>query len=182
MVLGFIIVGCIQVPQVGSAAEPLAEFTYRTVDAILKSQPLPTPPSKSPTKGVFVTIESNGKVLGCRGTMEPSEASLELEIQKAAKSAALFDPRYHRVVLGKNAYAVTLTIVERTEPLGSVETLKPDQGLILRSSLGVGVVLPWEGKDPKTRLSWAYTKANTPKNAAVKLERLFAKRSRYPDL
>jgi AMMECR1 domain-containing protein len=160
----------------------LAEFTYRSVDALLNGHSLPIPNSKSPTKGVFVTIESNGKVLGCRGTIEPSEASLELEIQKAAKSATLFDPRYHRVQVGKNAFAVTLTIVDRIEPLSSIETLRPDQGLILRSSYGVGVVLPWEGKDPITRLTWAYTKAKTPKSCPVKLERLFANRTRYPDL
>lgn len=160
---------------------PLAEFTFRTVDALLKGRPLPIATSKSPTKGVFVTIESNGKVLGCRGTLEPSESSLEQEIQKAAKSATLFDPRYNRVQVGKNPYAVTLTIVERMEAIGSVASLRPEEGLILRSSKGVGVVLPWEGKDPQTRLRWAYTKANTPRTSAVKLERLFAKRYRFPE-
>lgn len=160
----------------------LAEFTFRTVDSILKNQPLPIPVTKSPTKGVFVTIELDGKVLGCRGTMEPSAPSLELEIQKAAKSATLFDPRYKRVQVGKIPFAVTLTIIDRCEPLDSISTLRPEEGLVLRSSSGVGVVLPWEGKEPKTRLNWAYTKAGTPRNSAVKLERLFAKRFRFPEL
>jgi MEMO1 family protein len=166
----------------GLSAKPLAEFTYKTVDAILRSEPLPAPSSKSMTKGVFVTIESNGKVLGCRGTMEPSEPTLELEIQRVARSATQFDPRYGRVQLGKSPYAVTLTIVDRTEPLGLIDSLRPEEGLVLRSSTGVGVVLPWEGKDPKTRLEWAYTKAKTPRGASVRLERLFAKRFRFPEL
>ena len=159
----------------------LAEFTYRTVAAILNGTPVPSPSTKSPVKGVFVTIESNGKVLGCRGTLEPSEKSLELEIQKSARAATQFDPRYHRVQVGKSDYAVTLTIVDRTEPIGSVANLSPADGLILRSSAGVGVVLPWEGKDPETRLNWAYTKAKTPRNSSVHLERLIAQRYRFPE-
>jgi AMMECR1 domain-containing protein len=178
MVIAVYLAGIVQASQ----GEQLAEFTFRTVDAILKSNPVPNSPSKSPTKGVFVTIEANGKVLGCRGTLEPSEPSLELEIQRAARSATIFDPRYHRVRLGKNSpYAVTLTIVERTEPLGSIQNLIPQDGLILRSKSGVGIVLPYEGKDPAVRLDWAYTKAKTPRGEPVQLERLIAQRYRYPE-
>ena len=177
MLLCALFVGLSQSPN----SSLLAEFTYQTVDCILKGLPIPGPTSKTSPKAVFVTIESNGKVLGCRGTMEPSEPTLEQEIQKAAKSASLFDPRYHRINIGKSPFAVTLTIVDRSEPLGSVDTLRPEEGLILRSSTGVGVVLPWEGKDPHTRLGWAYTKAGTQRNAPVRLERLYAKRFRFPE-
>ena len=160
----------------------LAQFTYRTVEALLANNQLPSPPSKTPTKGVFVTIESNGKVLGCRGTLEPSEPTLENQIQNAAKSATLFDPRYHGVHLGKMPFSVTLTIVDRFEPISSVSSLLAQDGLILRSKLGVGIVLPYEGKDPFIRLEWAYRKAMAPREEPVRLERLFAERFRYPEL
>ena len=178
MVLAVLFAGLAQTP----TPESLANFTYRTVEAILKGNPLPVPMTKSPTKGVFVTIESNGKVLGCRGTLEPSESTLELEIQKSARAAAIFDPRYHGVHIGKTPFAVTLTIVDHVEPIGSINNLLPQEGLILRSNIGVGIVLPWEGKDPNTRLDWAYSKAKTPRNQTVQLERLFAQRYRYPEL
>ena len=89
MVFAVLVAGLLQT----SSPESLAKLTYRTVDAILKGSALPEPTTKNPPKGVFVTIESSGKVLGCRGTLEPSEATLELEIQKSAQSAAIFDPR-----------------------------------------------------------------------------------------
>jgi AMMECR1 domain-containing protein len=143
---------------------------------------LPVPTTKTPTKGVFITIESDGKVLGCRGTLEPSEKTLELEIQKSARAAAQFDPRYHHIHISKRAFAVTLTIVDYKEPMGPIDTLKPADGLILTSATGVGVVLPWEGKDPVTRLKWAFTKAKTSQSSPIKLERLIAQRYRYPDL
>ena len=178
MVFAVLVAGLLQT----SSPESLAKLTYRTVDAILKGSALPEPTTKNPPKGVFVTIESSGKVLGCRGTLEPSEATLELEIQKSAQSAAIFDPRYHGVHIGNKPFAVTLTIVDHFESIGSVATLLPQEGLILRSKTGVGIVLPWEGKDPNIRLEWAYTKAKTPRADPVQLERLYAQRYRYPEL
>ena len=182
------IIGLILAPQTISNSE----LAYQTVGAILRGEKPVVPQSKTPSKGVFVTIEAEGKVLGCRGALVPSEATLEMEIQKAAYAAAKFDPRYDRSRLLKKSYAVTVTIVERTEPLHAIETLLPTDGLILRArrnggstqlgAPGIGVVLPWEGKDPATRLQWAYTKAKTPQGTPVKLERLIAQRFRYPEL
>ncbi len=177
MVLAVLLAGLGQI----SSPESLAKFTYQSVEAILKAQPLPTPTTKTPPKGIFVTIESDGKVLGCRGTLDSSEATIELEIQKSVRAAAIFDPRYHGVHIGNKPFAVTLTIVDRFEPIGSISSLLPQEGLILRSKLGVGIVLPYEGKDPFIRLNWAYTKAKTPHGEPVQLERLFAQRYRHPE-
>lgn len=158
-----------------------AVFAYQTVEALLRGETLSVPKTKTPAKGVFVTIESQGNVVACRGALTPSEPTLELEIQKAARSATMFDPRYHRVNLGSKQFKVTLTIVGRQEPLGAIQNLQPKDGLVLRSSKGVGVVLPWEGRDPATRLKWAYKKANTPEGTSVSLSRLIAERYRYPE-
>ena len=178
MVLAVLVAGLGQ----SGSPESLAKFTYQSVEAILKGQTQPTPTTKTPPKGIFVTIESDGKVLGCRGTLESSLPTLELEIQKSARAAAVFDPRYKGVHIGNKKFVVTLTIVDRSEPIGSVSNLLPNQGLILRSKSGVGIVLPYEGKDPFVRLNWAYTKAKTRHDEPVQLERLFAERYRYPEL
>lgn len=161
---------------------PFALLGYQTVNALLNGKPIPTPTTKTASKGVFVTIESGGKVVGCRGTLEPSTSTLELEVQKAARQAAQFDPRYGKVNLQGRSFAVTVTIVQRQETISSVVSLTPSQGLVLVSNRGTGIVLPWEGKDPNTRLSWAYKKANTPQGTPVSLKRLFADRYRYPEL
>jgi hypothetical protein len=39
-------------------------------------------------------------------------------------------------------------------------------------------VLPFEGKDPKVRLTWAYRKAGVAENVACNLQRMFAERFR----
>ncbi len=158
-----------------------AVFAYQTVAALLQGETPPAPKTKTPAQGVFVTIETNGNVVACRGALTPSEPTLELEIQKAARSATMFDPRYHRVDLKSKAFKVTLTLVRRQEPLGVIQNLQPKDGLVLRSSKGVGIVLPWEGRDPETRLKWAYKKANTPEGTSVSLSRLIAERYRYPE-
>jgi AMMECR1 domain-containing protein len=159
-----------------------AILAYETVKSLLENKQPAVPSTKTPSQGVFVTIESEGKILGCRGTLEPSQPTLELEIQKAARSATQFDPRYHRVNLKNKPFAVTVTIVSRQEPIGAIQDLLPEEGLVLRSSKGVGVVLPWEGRDPNTRLTWAYKKANTAVGTSVVLKRLIAERFRYPEI
>jgi len=49
---------------------------------------------------------------------------------------------------------------------------------VLKSGAKVGVVLPWEGKDPKTRLAWAYRKAGVKPGTSVRLYKLKAERYR----
>ncbi|HEY0866393.1 MAG TPA: AMMECR1 domain-containing protein [Fimbriimonas sp.] len=132
---------------------------------------------KSPARPVFVTIESGGKVLGCRGALASRYRTLEEEVRSAATAAAAHDPRYPPLRPGVK-FNVTVTVVERLEPLDDVATLRPDQGLVLRSGTRVGVVLPWEGKDPLVRLDWARRKAGVPQNSPVKLERMVATRFR----
>ena len=159
----------------------LAEFTYRSVEALLGGQAMPKPAGKAPAQGVFVTIEIAGKVGGCRGTLDPTELTLEREIQKAVRSGALFDPRYGPVRLKGREFKVTLTIVDRLVPVGDIGTLRPEDGLVLRANGRTGIVLPWEGKDPHTRLRWAYMKAGVRQGTSAQIEILKAQRYRYPE-
>ena len=60
-------------------------------------------------------------------------------------------------------------------------TLRPEDGLVLRANGRTGIVLPWEGKDPHTRLRWAYMKAGVRQGTSAQIEILKAQRYRYPE-
>ena len=148
----------------------------------------PLPPlvqhaSAASARPVFVTIErgSNGAVIGCRGSLVCRERSLQDEIVRAARAACAHDPRYRPLSPRDLAdFRVTVTIIERLVPLepAQVHTLAPGDGLVLQSGARTGVVLPWEGKDPRIRLGWAYKKAGVPVGAACSLQRMIARRFR----
>lgn len=159
--------------------QALLDLARAAVKAEVEGKRPPAPPQKSPVRPVFVTIEVKGKVVGCRGGLEPRTQSLEEEIVLAARAAAKHDPR-HPPVNPKDLtdLQVTITVVERTEPLDRIESLPASDGLVLKSGSRVGVVLPWEGKDPKVRLAWARKKAGVPEGAAYRLYRLKAERFR----
>jgi len=135
--------------------------------------------SKLPSRPVFVTIELNGQVLGCRGTLEPRATSLQDEVSVDARAACAHDPRYRPIrAADLPKILVTVTVVDRLEPITNVQGLGPEDGLVLKSAGKTGVVLPWEGKDPQTRLKWAYRKAGVGQDAPASLFRMVAERDR----
>ena len=164
------------------AAQQPAALTALARNAVLsavRGTPAPTVRSQTPPRPVFVTIERDGRVLGCRGGLEARTGSLEQEIVLAAQAAAIHDPRYRRLSHeDTRRFLVTVTIVDRLEPVADVSGLSPSDGLVLRSGTRCGVVLPWEGKDPVVRLQWAYRKAGVAEGSRVQLFRLKAERYR----
>jgi MEMO1 family protein len=164
--------------------EALVTLARQAVEAEVRRKPLTLPPvaQRSPVKPVFVTIERRGQVIGCRGTLRAICRSLEEEIVESARSAAGRDPRYRPLTPDDlKEFLVTVTIVERLETISRDAALRltPDEGLVLTTPGGkTGVVLPWEGKDPRVRLTWAYRKAGIPENAACTLQRLIGERHR----
>ena len=146
------------------------------VAEVRHSEP-PALPGAHPVKPVFVTIEIGGNVHGCRGSLETRSQSLESEIILAAQSAAAHDPRYQPISLKQlGNFKVTITIVEARRQISDVDDLAPVDGLALESGARWGIVLPWEGKDPRIRLQWAYRKAGVAEGTPANLYRLIAER------
>lgn len=171
------------VPAVGRAQgydeRRLIDVARTAVVSEVRGEAAARPLGGTLARPVFVTIEVDGKVRGCRGELTTRARSLEEEVALAARSAAAHDPRHRPVStaeLGK--FLVTVTVVERTEPLPDAFGLRPEDGLALRSGGKTGIVLPWEGKEPSVRLEWAYRKAGVARGAAVSLRRLVATRFR----
>ncbi len=162
-----------------SEATRLIELARSAVTAEVTHTIWKLPPAEGIAQPVFVTIEINGVVRGCRGDLDLRRTSLSEEVALAARGAATHDPRYTPLTAKdlKN-FLVTVTLVDAVRPIDSVEGLRPADGLVLTSGNRKGIVLPWEGKDPMTRLKWAYKKAGVPETASVKLELLVARRFR----
>ena len=137
--------------------------------------PPPPLPGMAPAQGVFITIERGDKVLGCRGTLTPRFSRLDEELAAAACSAAAHDPRYRpRQPIDLPPLQVTVTLISRLEPLEKVAGLRPAEGLVLTAGSKKGIVLPWEGRDPQTRLTWAYRKADVKPGSYARLQRMIA--------
>ena len=135
--------------------------------------------SQIPSRPVFVTIELGGRVVGCRGTLEVRKASLQQEVEEDARAACAHDPRYRPLSASDlPKILVTVTVIDRLQPVSSVDGLGPEDGLVLKADGKTGVVLPWEGKDPRTRLKWAYRKAGVAEGASATLFRMVARRDR----
>jgi AMMECR1 domain-containing protein len=167
---------------IGTAdATPLEEagrYAEQCVRAILQAQPPPEAPFSRSSQGVFVTLESKGKVIACRGSLRPTQPTLAAEIRHIARHACRHDPRYGPVT--RTPDAVTLTLVDRLIPCPEPLRLTQEDGLVLTWGSQKGIVLPWEGKDPRLRLEWAYQKAKAPRGASVQLEILKARRIKLP--
>lgn len=150
-----------------------------SVVAEVRGEAPPPLRTKTPARAVFVTIERGGKVLGCRGGLVALAGSLEEGVVAAARSAARHDPRYRPLRPDElKDFLVTVTVVDRLEPLPDVAALGPEDGLALTSGGRTGVVLPWEGRDPAVRLKWAYRKAGVAEGSAARLRRVVAVRFR----
>lgn len=173
--------------QVGSQPVPegdlsLLQLARLARESVLRSlsgtyQPLASG-TKKPT-GAFVTIEKKGEVYGCRGYLESPHRSLEQTIDAAAHLAARKDPRYGPVLLQPNdSWRITVTVIDGLKPCRNIRSLRPEQGLVLTQGSRIGVVLPFEGKDPETRLKWAYSKAGATYKSSAKLQVLFGRRCR----
>lgn len=159
--------------------KPLLVIAREAISQEVRGVKAQEPKGETPVLPIFVTIERGGKVVGCRGSLQTRTSTLEAEVALAARSAAQHDPRYRPLsVKDLSEFRVTVTVVDGLQPITTVQNLRPEDGLVLTSGDRIGVVLPWEGKDPAVRLKWAYLKAKVPESSVAKLERMSARRLR----
>jgi len=159
--------------------QTLLRLARTAIEAEVQGGSLPRPEEVSSSRAVFVTIERHGRVRGCRGALTPRTRSLEEEIVQAARAAAAHDSRYRPLAREELAtIQLTITLVHQLERLDAIESLRPSDGLVLKSGGRTGVVLPWEGRDPRVRLQWAYQKAGVAPMAPSTLYRMIAERLR----
>jgi AMMECR1 domain-containing protein len=166
-------------PAGASDQQALLRLARAAIEAEVQGGSLPHIEGGSTPRAVFVTIEQQGRVRGCRGALTTRTRSLEDEIVWTARAAAAHDSRYRP--LTREALAsiqVTLTIVQQLERLDTIGSLRPSDGLVLGSGGRTGVVLPWEGSDPQLRLQWACKKAGVAPTAPFTLYRMIAERFR----
>jgi AMMECR1 domain-containing protein len=172
----FVVWACLAADAEGEA---LIRYAHQVVASVVRQAPSPAVPSLGSATPVFVTLEVDGVIRGCRGSLATRSTTLAGEIADAARSAAQHDPRYRPLVSRELArLKITVTLVERLEPIEWPSYLSPEHGLVFRSGSKVGVVLPWEGKDPEVRRTWAYRKAGVPVGSAGSLWRLIGQRFR----
>jgi AMMECR1 domain-containing protein len=159
----------------------LLSLARLAVRAEVEGRTPPAPKDGSPGLPIFVTIERQGKVIGCRGALTCRSRTLEEEIVLSARAAAAHDPRYRPLTRKDLAdFQVTVTLVRDLRPLESADiaTLTPAEGLVLKAGSRTGVVLPYEGRDPRIRLEWAFKKAGVTSGTPCTLQRMIADRFR----
>lgn len=173
----FAVWACLSPPAEGDA---LVRYAHQVVaSAVQKSARPAENPNLGPVQPVFITLEVDGTIRGCRGSLVARTASLSAEIAEAARSATQHDPRYRPLQARElSKLKITVTLVERLEPIEWPAPLGPEHGLVFRAGDRVGVVLPWEGKDPETRRLWAYRKAGVPVGSSGSFWRLIGQRFR----
>ncbi|NLY30593.1 MAG: AmmeMemoRadiSam system protein A [Firmicutes bacterium] len=165
---------------------PLVELARRTVEAIARGERPPSPkdvdlPEDLPSRAaVFVTLEKDGHLRGCIGTLEPVHSNLAEEVIANARQAAFGDPRFPTVKvdeLGRITYSVD--VLGEPEPAADERDLDPKVfGVIVRAGRRVGVLLPdIEGIDTaQVQVDIARRKAGIGPNEPVELYRFRVER------
>lgn len=125
--------------------------------------------------GVFVSLNLDGSLRGCIGTISPTTDSIADEIIRNALSAGLEDPRFHPVCeddLSRLVYSVD--VLGDAERIDSIEELDPyNYGVIVTKGPRRGLLLPnLEGIDTsQEQVSIALKKAGIDPDEDYELER-----------
>ncbi|NLP30086.1 MAG: AmmeMemoRadiSam system protein A [Clostridiales bacterium] len=125
--------------------------------------------------GVFVTLNKDGRLRGCIGTISPVEDCIANEIIRNAVSAGTGDPRFDPVTieeLPELVYSVdVLGEAEEVSDESELDALK--YGVIVSKGFRRGLLLPnLEGvKTPRQQIEIALQKAGISPNESYKLER-----------
>ena len=122
--------------------------------------------------GAFVTLKRDGRLRGCIGTLE-CRRSLAEEVARAARSAALEDPRFSPLTAaeldGLEIEVSVLGPIEEIDPLDPTTIVVGRHGLIVEQGHRRGLLLPqvaveW-GWDREEFLAQTCVKAGMPPEA-----------------
>ena len=125
--------------------------------------------------GVFVTLELNGNLRGCIGTISPTTNSIADEIIQNAISAGIEDPRFPPVSEEElDSLVYSVDVLSEPEKIDSIDELDPiNYGVIVTKGYRRGLLLPnLEGVDTaKEQVAIALKKAGISKSEDYQLER-----------
>lgn len=130
------------------------------------------PPELSVIRATFVTLQKNGALRGCIGTLQPVRPLLE-DVAHNAYAAAFNDPRFQPVEAGEvDALSIHLSILTPAQSMqfsseqDLIRQLRPGcDGLIIEDGLRRGTFLPsvWDSlSDPALFLQHLKQKAGLP--------------------
>lgn len=167
--------------------DPWVKLARRSLETYVKtSQRLTSLPEDLPTEmttqqaGAFVSLQKNGQLRGCIGTIAPTCENLAWEIVQNAISACSRDPRFSPVrpnELDELEYSVD--VLGAPEPVDSPAALDPKTyGVIVSCSGRRGLLLPdLDGVDSvEAQLSIALQKGGIRENEPYKIERFMVVR------
>ena len=169
---------------------PLVQLATDTIETYVRHKRVPERtdplPSDLPKRaGCFVTINSQGRLRGCIGTIEPSQDSLALEVVQNAVSAATRDPRFPAIDVRELAdLDIKVDVLSEPETITSLDDLDPRlYGVIVESQqnpLKRGLLLPdLEGVDTvEYQLEIARRKAWLAPDEPVRISRFTVARYR----
>ncbi len=162
--------------------DPWVKLARRSLETYVKtSQRLTSLPEDLPTEmttqqaGAFVSLQKNGQLRGCIGTIAPTCENLAWEIVQNAISACSRDPRFSPVrpnELDELEYSVD--VLGAPEPVDSPAALDPKTyGVIVSCGGRRGLLLPdLDGVDSvEAQLSIALQKGGIRENEPYKIER-----------
>lgn len=128
----------------------LLRLTRRSVEYAVRNHAVAPPEpgdDAGPDTSVFVTLEKNGRLRGCIGSIRP-RMPLKAAIKKFALSAALQDHRFPPVTPEElDDITVELSILSPLEKADSYQDVVPHKhGVIIERGMRTGVFLPqvWE--------------------------------------
>lgn len=164
-----------------SNEDPYMGLARKAIETYLRTRQVIGVPKNLPDQltqeraGAFVTLNKDGQLRGCIGTIQPVQDSLAEEIIQNAISAATGDPRFPTVRVDElDSLEYSVDVLGEMEAISSIDQLDPQKyGLVVSRGVRRGVLLPRiDGVDTASQqLAIAKRKAGIPPSADVDLSR-----------
>ncbi|MGC9366655.1 MAG: AmmeMemoRadiSam system protein A [bacterium] len=125
----------------------LLETARKTVEAVAKNDPLPSPPPRegvlAESRGIFVTLHRNDQLRGCIGYIMGVEP-LNTAVIRMAKAACSEDPRFPRVKPEElDDLQIEISVLTPLEKVENIEDIEVgEDGLLIKNGFYQGLLLP----------------------------------------